>query len=335
MSNKILKAQFDAPIHWTESFVESVRQVLQLAQTGYRLNALYGTLGVLSLPNGRTPLEHQNIEINQASNIVNEIKKLGLKFFYILNSPFHAEKEDDLIGKLDYLYSYIKCDAFVVSDLRMARIIKSRFKNIDLHISTIANIIKKEDLDPWLEYGPSRIVLHHDLPKKMTELHALLAVLKSNQINPEIMVTESCLFECPWREAHYRALASGDNDRCFHVNCLKRRLDNPAELYMAGSFIRPQDVQLYIEALNIRFYKLSGRSQTERWKIQTLLAYLSGNFNGNLLQLMGMDPLLDPESKFCLPSEYLDNYIQRILTGEDNMEIAVSYHKNNIEKGAR
>jgi U32 family peptidase len=79
-----------------------------------------------------------------------------------LNIYFHDEDLSRLQNALDRLEQY-RFDAFIVSDIGAARILKNRFPEIPLHLSTQANCINSAAARVYHEMGFTRIVPGREL----------------------------------------------------------------------------------------------------------------------------------------------------------------------------
>jgi collagenase-like PrtC family protease len=320
------KYNFALPLHWGQKYLNDIFSIEKgTAKKTGEIEAFYGCLNDSPFTSGRMPISYQDISRCDAAVIIDIIHKYNKKFFYLLNAP-STYKLMQLQKEFIQFLLRINCDAFVVSDIGTAKVIRDINADINLHISTIADIDTPQKLESWLPLNPKRLVLSHDTPKEVEKLEALLEALHLHNIDPEIMVTESCIFHCPWRAKHYKALSLGENDRQFHDNCYKFRKNDISSLFSAGSFIRPEDVSFYNDLYKINYFKITGRSQTDQWIKNTVSSYLKGSFKGNLVELMGMDPQIEPHKFFTLPEYFLDAYIEKLLINKiDNKTLSNQY----------
>ena len=70
----------------------------------------------------------------------------------------------DFVGLVDYLkyLESVNVDAVIVSDLGIASLVK-KHTNLELHVSTQANITNAESAKMWVEFGAKRLVLAREL----------------------------------------------------------------------------------------------------------------------------------------------------------------------------
>lgn len=277
---------FTVPLHWDIGYIYALAK---MQNTSARVVELYGCLNVYKLPNGRIPLDHQDIDIPTAQHIREVIRKCGFSFAYLVNGPLPnlLQSALELTNDLEKVLLDLDPDAFVISDPEIGRAIRNLNSTIPIHISSIASVETTAELDRFMDIAPCRLVLAHDLPKDPSKLLPLLHYCQFKEIMVECMVTESCLNRCPLKAQHYSAIASGSDDSLFHAYCLKERVSNPRKFLDAGSFLRPQDLYAYDE-LGIDIYKISGRSKGMDWLLRTIEIYLSGNYDGDLLEIMGV-----------------------------------------------
>jgi hypothetical protein len=106
----------------------------------------------------------------------------------------------------------------------------------------------------------------------------------------ETLVNNACLFNCPWKPAHYNLLAHGGPHQGdglelhYHWQCMAVRCSEPAELRRLR-WIRPEDIPIYAD---ICYFKVVGRYFARQSDlVRAARAYASGQFAGNLWELLG------------------------------------------------
>ena len=211
----------------------------------------------------------------------------------------------------------LKPDALTISSHELMKYIRSIDKGISIHVSTIAGVKNVSDLQKYLDVRPDRVVPHHDVGKNWKNLADLTSFGKVNGIKTELLVTESCLYQCPSRTAHYEYLARGKADSPFHLTCNARKFINPSEFLLAGGVVRPEDQSLF-EELGVDCFKISGRSKPAEWLPETVGAYQMGSYDGNLIRLLGIDPSLKTEEWFYINNKALDGFMGNFPTNEND-----------------
>ena len=92
---------------------------------------------------------------------VNFCHENGVKAYITVNILAHNADFDGLVDYLKFLES-IKVDALIVSDLGIASLVK-KYTNLELHVSTQANITNKFSAMEWVKLGAKRLVLAREL----------------------------------------------------------------------------------------------------------------------------------------------------------------------------
>lgn len=126
----------------------------------------------------------------------------------------------------------------------------------------------------------------------------------------ELLLNETCPPRCALRGAHYARLARETLSYVegFQQICNLDKFRDPW-LILAAPWIRPEDVAEY-RRLGVRRFKIAGREMPASWLDRAVHAYVTGKYDGNLIDLFTITPPgLDlPASEII----YLNN---RALTG--------------------
>jgi len=102
-----------------------------------------------------------NFEELQIKDAVEYCHARDVKVYVTVNILAHNE---DFEGMIDYLKSLdeIGVDGVIVSDLGIASLVK-RYTNLELHVSTQANVTNIYSAKVWVELGAKRLVLAREL----------------------------------------------------------------------------------------------------------------------------------------------------------------------------
>ncbi|MCK5080841.1 MAG: U32 family peptidase [Candidatus Moranbacteria bacterium] len=92
-------------------------------------------------------------------------RKREKKFYIALNIYAHNIHIDDLNQSLKFVKK-IKPDGIILSDPGILRIVKKELPDIDIHISTQANVTNKEAVKFWRDQGAKRIILAREVSLK-------------------------------------------------------------------------------------------------------------------------------------------------------------------------
>lgn len=104
-----------------------------------------------------------NFDDCQAEKVRQLKERYNKKVFGTLNIYCHEDDIDKMRSQLDQIALY-PFDAFLVSDLGVVEMLKNRFPEKELHLSTQANCLNSESVKLYRKLGFSRIVLGRETP---------------------------------------------------------------------------------------------------------------------------------------------------------------------------
>lgn len=115
-----------------------------------------------------------NFDLNELEEATLFCHEKGKKIYVTVNIIAHNEDFAGLKEYLEYLQE-IEVDGVIVADLGVASFVKKYAPNLELHISTQANIINKYSACLMAELGAKRIVLARELSlEEIKEIRAAL-----------------------------------------------------------------------------------------------------------------------------------------------------------------
>lgn len=256
---------------------------------------------------------------------VKKIHALGFKFNYTLNAACLGNKEyttggrQSLMENLAWICSF--SDAVTVAIPYLIEIIRKNF-SVEIVASTITDINSVKRARFFESLGTDRITLSYMINRNFKLLEAIRS---ETSCKIEIMLNDSCLLHCPFRNYHYNlgSHASQLEDNFYMdypvAKCLLERLKNPSE-YIRSPWIRPEDLKHYKNFTNV--FKIAGREKNSDWILNTVNAYTKETYAGNLLDLM---TIISPSShslgkiwfknlpKIHLDNQKLENFITKFL----------------------
>ena len=105
-----------------------------------------------------------NFDEDEIVKAVNYAHGKNVKIYITVNILAH---NDDFVGLVDYLkfLDNAHVDGVIVSDFGIASLVK-KHTNLELHVSTQANITNKYSAKMWVELGAKRLVLARELTLK-------------------------------------------------------------------------------------------------------------------------------------------------------------------------
>lgn len=316
----VRKSFLSIPCHWNEEVIKQILNKNDLKKDIF-IKEVYGTISNGPIGHGRSPNKVPNISISHALRIIKYIKSCNVDFSYLLNTPSVSLKRSNmklLEEYLDWIVNDFRADAITITSHNLMKFVRKRYPDIRINISTIAGILKSKDIEIFLDINPSKIIVHHDANRNFHDLEKIVKKSNENNIKVEVMLTESCLRNCPKRKSHYEYTGKGKFDRQFHLFCNTRKIMTPLEILKAN-FIRPEDIYIY-EEIGINYFKITGRSKSTFWLPEVVNAYVSRRYEGNTLRLLGIDPDMNAEKWIFLNNSALNGFLEGFLKCRNNKE---------------
>lgn len=228
---------------------------------------------------------------------VRKVRNANIKFNYLLNGACLANNEQDSIWQkkfrnfLDYLRD-IGVNALTVSNPFILQIIKKYYDCFSVRVSTFACIDSYEKAKFWEELGADYICV--DFVKSNRNFEVLKYMVKNlKHAKIELLMTNSCLKDCPYIHTHTASLSHASNlisnenkkysDWCLY-SCQEYEL-NHLEEYIKSPWIRPEDVKEY-EKIGIEHFKITERDFPTKEILKRVKAYTDRKYDGNLLDLI-------------------------------------------------
>lgn len=106
-----------------------------------------------------------NFDENELKESIEYAHSLGKKCYITLNILAHNADFNGLEEYVKYL-DEIKADAVIVSDIGIMSVVKKVAPNLEIHVSTQANITNKYSAMEFVKYGAKRLVLARELSLK-------------------------------------------------------------------------------------------------------------------------------------------------------------------------
>ncbi len=125
----------------------------------YGADAVYMGTSSLSL---RSRVSVDNDELEETIKYAHSI---GKKVYAAINIYAFDEKYDEVIEQAKRL-NKIKVDGAIISDGGIVEIFKEYAPDIDIHISTQANIVSQHNANFWYNNGAKRVILGRELNKE-------------------------------------------------------------------------------------------------------------------------------------------------------------------------
>jgi putative protease len=168
----------------------------------YGADAVYAGTSALSL---RTRAEMEDSDL---ANTIKYAHSIGKKVYTAINIYAWDESYDE-IAKQARMLEELKVDAVIVADGGVVDIIKKEAPNVEIHISTQANIVSSHTANFWKKNGAQRVILGRELNKNQVK-----EIINNT---PEDLETEIFV---------HGAICFGYSGRCFLSDFLAGRSAN-------------------------------------------------------------------------------------------------------------
>lgn len=268
----------------------------------------------------------------------------GIQFNYVLNGSTMNNQEftREGIAKIrDFVERLYQCGvkSFTVALFPIIEIIKSMNLDIELVVSTIAQVDNNQLAQFYDAYGVDRIVTSEKINRDFKQLKQIQSAIKSKV---EVITNSLCFIYCPFRMMHYNQIAAQYGDRSNQVSttyyqnrCTLRRTQS-AENYLKLAFIRPEDVKYY-EEIGIEYFKIQGRQAVAAGDIyRTARHYVEADFDGNLMELLHC--FTSGVSDMYLNNKELDTFLTKFVQGSQTCQYGCgncNYCRSFMEKSLK
>lgn len=274
----------------------------------------------------------QDITPEYFADYVKKAKDAGILFNYTMNSiqPYgskvemlkHKKEIQDFVLWLEEVGVY----RITVANPMLALFIRE-VSNIELEISCISHIDAVTQLKYYHEtFGINKFCCNIIKNRNKKFLENAAKYCNENGIILELLANEFCSVAgedkngvpycapCVFRDSCYLCHATNrtkEDSMCYNNYpmgyCMTSRAKNEQN-WLRARWIRPEDQKIYKE-IGINYFKISGRTASLSYLVTILEAYMSENWEGNLLQLWKpLETIYDGGLELSHEhSEYIDN----------------------------
>ena len=317
------------PAFWDDAFLEE----LDSKDLSQHIYEFFGSLSSSAMGTMLTRASLPAVTVEDVESFVNKAHSLNIKFSYTLNAlamgnlEYTEEGQKEILKFLQWLHD-IDVDSVIVSNPVVVALVKENFPSLEISVSSAACVDSLKKAKFWEEMGVSSI----KLPLTANRNFQLLRSLSENsKVDLEVMVNQLCLYQCPMERYHTITTNTDSQiiqnrekapflDWC-RLQCNLIRWSNPAEL-IKSPIIRPEDIPIY-QSYGIKYFKIIGRNKNMRDKmINIIQAYVNGKWEGNLLDIVGVNANPPPyELKDFYPESEFDRYFSEPLYYIENTEL--------------
>lgn len=266
---------------------------------GNKVDEVFGSFQTSIIGCGRPAPTIPNVSEKKAIEHIEVVHSHNLEFNYLLNSTCLGNREFDrkshiqILNFVDRLVK-IEVDKVTIATPYLVELVKEQFPSLKIKASTLCGIDSARKAIIYENLGVDTIELNPDINRNF---EAINSILRAMSCDLEIHANRSCLLECPFLNYHFNLASHASQETAekkekhgkFYVDycmakCFLARLIKPAEFIMSP-WVRPEDIETY-EKFGIKSIKLSGRRMPSDWLARCARAYLSREYNGNLIDLI-------------------------------------------------
>ena len=169
---------------------------------------LYGADAVYMGTSSLSLRSRVSVDDDELEKTIKYAHSIGKKVYVAVNIYAFDEKYDEIINQAKIL-NEIKPDGAIISDGGVVEIFKEYAPNVDIHISTQANIVSSHNANFWSNNGAKRVILGRELNKEQIK-----EIINNT---PEELETEIFV---------HGAICFGYSGRCFLSDFLASRSAN-------------------------------------------------------------------------------------------------------------
>ena len=320
--------QFNVATNWDFKLLDELAK--------YPVKDIYGVGNLSIVGHGRPSFLLKEVTEDKIAEYIKKVHENKMEFSYLLNAPcmdnmeYDADYHKKLINHIQWI-SDIGSDNVIVTIPFLIQIIKEQFPNLKIRVSTVAHVNSVNRAKFYEMLGASEITPSIMINRDFKTLKNIQKAVKC-KIVP--LLTDGCLYQCPFRYYHYNILGHSSQvfnrlggiyiDSCI-VNCSAIKFSNPTEVIKCR-WIRPEDLTHY-EAIGIDTFKIAGRRMPTEWIVRSVKAFSSRKYEGNLVYIIlgfsmsiGVDKdphanfvetfVEEPKSKLIIDNTKLDGFIE-------------------------
>ncbi|OKY78011.1 MAG: Collagenase family protease [Candidatus Methanohalarchaeum thermophilum] len=231
-------------------------------------------------------------DLDEFEEVVHKIKDAGLKVNLLLNSTCGGSywySEGTIESKLGYLEDMHErhgLDAVTVANPIYIEKINDRLPDLEICTSVLGEVDSLQRARLFERAGADVITPDVNINRDLDKLKRISSEIDAKL---KLMVNEGCLYKCPNRKFHFnyishksRELGKTEDDPffgdCFNV------IKNDLSQLLKSCWIRPEDLREYTEITDL--FKIVGRARPKSMVLRTLKAYMDGEWDKNLLDIM-------------------------------------------------
>jgi collagenase-like PrtC family protease len=259
--------------------------------TDLPVTTFFGNFPIGLTGGGRPPRILPPVDRERFRAHVRAIHAAGRTFYATVNSndlalhEYEPGFESAFLKEADELVE-LGVDGFIVALPLLIELLRSRYPEMPISVSTFARIRTVVQAEYFLRLGATTIIL-----EEANRDFELLRGLVRRGAEVEILVNQTCLQGCPFRAHHLNtsSVAAQPGEACPALEypiaeCGWEMVRDPRRI-ISGIFVRPEDLEVY-EELGVRRFKVSGRNRSTAWLLRAVRAYAQRSYRGNLADIL-------------------------------------------------
>ena len=225
----------------------------------------------------------------------------NVRIFITVNTLYKDEEFEDLIEYLDYLFD-IQVDALIIQDIGLFHIVRKRYPDFEIHMSTQASLMNKDAVAYFEEQRASRVVLARE-----NTIEEIQDICSSTSLDIEVFV-HGAMCVCYSGQCLMSSVIgnrSGNRGQCAQPCRLKYKFMKNNEILKEKSpyLLSPKDMMTIehigdlIEA-GVHSFKIEGRMKRPEYVGSVVKAYRKAideylhkqksNFEDDIYQMKSM-----------------------------------------------
>jgi collagenase-like PrtC family protease len=303
-------AKIMGPCIWNDEIADWMGEMNDIHRntTGVVVSDVFGSIPGDPIGCSREASRLPVIDWKTFENYVRRLNNNGIEMNYVFNTfSFGAIQDfkDNYDNMVDFLkkLEQVGINIVTVTLPLIMEMIRKEVPNMQINVSTITHVDTIQQAKYYVEQlGVKRITLKLDSNRDFKFLEQLAKL----DCDIELMATEFCMWNCPWRDHHYDLQSHNSKFGPFanypYGRCISA-IDSPAKWLMTR-FIRPEDMKIY-ENIGIEYFKVTGRTFSKDWVKNALTKYYQRSHDGNLMDICPM--IINIGHKKLPPQVYIPN----------------------------
>lgn len=265
------------------------------ALEGLPIDTVYGKVQRDVIGGGRPSQALPEVSRDEVAEHIRAVHQMGFQFNYLLNSSCignlasTADFDTTFREYMDWIVR-IGADWVTVSIPYLIEIILRHYPGVKVSVSVFAHVDSVDQALYYESFGVHEITIVQLYNRDFEYLKKFRELLSCDL---QIIANNACLYGCPYRRYHanINSHSTQMGQECIGfdyptVSCTRKRLESPEE-FIKSPWIRPEDTAVY-ESIGIDKFKISGRTKSTPWLINTINSYAHMRSPANLADLLSI-----------------------------------------------